>query len=132
MALAVGVRADFDGAVLRRLARLSDHANQVRRLLALAVIYDSGARHAAAQVGGVGLQTVRDWVLRFNASAINLIKAGSASLGDGAPPPMTIRTSLPRLIRAIGTDRRCSVGPASVIDAGMSASRHTVSSTRSS
>ena len=68
MASAVVLRDDFDGAGLRRLARLSGDANQVRRLLALAVIYDGGARHAAAQVGVVGLQTVRDWVLRFNAN----------------------------------------------------------------
>ena len=67
MATAVGLRGDFDGGRLRRLARLSAHANQVRRLLALAMIYDGGARHAAAEMGGVGLQTVRDWVLRFNA-----------------------------------------------------------------
>jgi hypothetical protein len=50
MASAVGLRFDFDGAGLRRLARLSGHANQVRRLLALAVIYDGGARHAAAEM----------------------------------------------------------------------------------
>ena len=68
MASAVWLRDDFDGAGLRRLERLSGDANQVRRLLALAVIYDGGTRRAAAQVGGVGLQTVRDWVLRFNAS----------------------------------------------------------------
>ena len=67
MASAVGLRIDFNGAGLRRLARWSGHANQVRRLLALAVIYDGGARHEAARVGGVGMQTVRDWVLRFNA-----------------------------------------------------------------
>ena len=53
MASAVGLRIDFNGAGLRRLARLSGHANQVRRLLALAVIYDGGARHEAARVGGV-------------------------------------------------------------------------------
>ena len=79
MASAVVLRDDFDGAGLRRLARLSSDANQVRRLLALAVIYDGGARHAAAQVGGVGLQTVRDWVLRFNAN-------GPEGLLDGKAP----------------------------------------------
>jgi transposase len=36
-------------------------------LLALAEIYDGGSRTKAACVGGVGLQTIRDWVLRFNA-----------------------------------------------------------------
>jgi transposase len=35
--------------------------------LALAEIYDGGSRTKAACVGGVGLQTIRDWVLRFNA-----------------------------------------------------------------
>ena len=42
-------------------------ASQARRLLALAVIYDGGSRSEAARVGGVGLQIVRDWVVRFNA-----------------------------------------------------------------
>jgi transposase len=45
----------------------SENADQVRRLLVLAVIYDGGSRTAAAEVGGVTLQVVRDWVLRFNA-----------------------------------------------------------------
>ncbi|WP_420833190.1 helix-turn-helix domain-containing protein [Pseudemcibacter aquimaris] len=36
-------------------------------MLALAVIYEGGSRSEAAQVGGVGRQIVRDWVLRFNA-----------------------------------------------------------------
>jgi len=31
----------------------------------LAAAYDSEPRSAAAVGGGVGLQTVRDWVLRF-------------------------------------------------------------------
>ena len=79
MASAVGLRGDFDGTGVVRLARLSGHANQVRRLLALAVIYDGGARHEAARVGGVGLQTVRDWVLRFNAQ-------GPDGLLDGKAP----------------------------------------------
>ena len=79
MASAVGLRGDFDGTGVVRLARLSGHANQVRRLLAVAVIYDGGARHEAARVGGVGLQAVRDWVLRFNAQ-------GPDGLLDGKAP----------------------------------------------
>ena len=31
------------------------------------MIYDGGSRSEAARVGGVGLQIIRDWVLRFNA-----------------------------------------------------------------
>ena len=67
MASAIPLRSDFDGAALRGLARASKDVGQTRRLLALAVIYDGGRRGAAAEVGGVGLQVIRDWVLRFNA-----------------------------------------------------------------
>src|ERR1700737_4781311 len=67
MAAAIGVRGDYDAARLRELAKRSDDANQTRRLLALATIYDGGSRTEAARIGGVGLQTVRDWVLAFNA-----------------------------------------------------------------
>jgi transposase len=35
-------------------------------LLAVAAIYDGASRGAAAEIGGVTLQSVRDWVLRFN------------------------------------------------------------------
>jgi len=35
--------------------------------LALAEIYDGGSRTKAARIGSVGLQTIRDWVVRFNA-----------------------------------------------------------------
>lgn len=66
MGSAIGLRADYDGAALRRLERTSRSANQARRLLALAEIYDGGSRTAAARIGGVGLQIVRDWVVRFN------------------------------------------------------------------
>src|ERR1700716_4755661 len=67
MAAAIGVRGDYDTARLRELAKRSEDANQTRRLLALAAIYDGGSRTEAAKIGGVGLQTVRDWVLAFNA-----------------------------------------------------------------
>ena len=66
MGRAVSLRDDFDGSDLRRLARLSKDADQSRRLLALAAIYDGGKRKDAARNGDVGLQVVRDWVLRFN------------------------------------------------------------------
>jgi transposase len=49
------------------VARASKDAKQVRRLLALAAIYDGASRTQAAAIGGVTLQIVRDWVLRFNA-----------------------------------------------------------------
>lgn len=55
------------GSELRRLARRTPNAKQARRLLALATIYDGGSRSEAARIGDVGLQIIRDWVLRFNA-----------------------------------------------------------------
>jgi transposase len=67
MAAPLALRTDFTGDVVRRHARRSRDANQARRLLALAVIYEGGSRSDAARVGGVGLQIVRDWVVRFNA-----------------------------------------------------------------
>jgi transposase len=67
MSAAVGLREDYDAAGLRALAKRSADAAQTRRLLALAAIYAGRSRTEAAQIGGVGLQTVRDWVLAFNA-----------------------------------------------------------------
>ena len=65
MSAAIPLR-DFDRAALRALAKGSRDAVQVRRLLALAEICDGGSRSLAARVGGVGLQSIRDWVVRFN------------------------------------------------------------------
>lgn len=79
MASAVALRDDFTAARVRALARSSRDASQVRRLLALAMIYEGGTRGEAARLGGVGLQTVRDWVLRFNAT-------GPDGLIDAAAP----------------------------------------------
>jgi len=79
MGVAVRLREDYAAAQLRGLARQSHDAGQTRRLLALAAIYDGGSRSAAAQIGGVGLQTIRDWVLDFNAR-------GPDGLIDGKAP----------------------------------------------
>jgi transposase len=67
MAAAIALRSDFSGADLRRLARRTQDARQAGRLLALATIYEGGSRSEAARIGDVGLQIIRDWVLRFNA-----------------------------------------------------------------
>ena len=64
----IPLRSDYGAARLRRIARDSEDADQVRRLLALATIYDGGSQTQAAEMGGVTLQVVRDWVLRFNTS----------------------------------------------------------------
>ena len=63
MGRAVTLRADFDGPAMSLLAKSSKDAGQIRRLLALAAIFDGGRRLDAAWIGSVGLQVVSDWVL---------------------------------------------------------------------
>ena len=67
MAAAIGLRDDYGSGGLRAAARRSKDGPQARRLLALAAIYDGAMRTEAAKIGGVGLQVVRDWVVKFNA-----------------------------------------------------------------
>src|SRR6185503_6247315 len=74
----IALRPDYDAAQLRSLAKATRNAGQSRRLLALAEIYDGGSRTKAAQVGGVGLQTLRDWVVRFKARGPDGLIAGKA------------------------------------------------------
>ncbi|MHB2268208.1 helix-turn-helix domain-containing protein [Aliihoeflea sp. PC F10.4] len=78
MASAVPLRADFDGPALRGLAKTTKHAAQARRLLALVEIYDGGSRSDAARIGGVTLQILRDWVVRFNARGADGLITGKA------------------------------------------------------
>src|SRR5471030_840 len=65
--MALSLRGDFDAFRLRGLAKKTKDGPQARRLLALAAIYDGARRTEAAKIGGVGLQIIRDWVIRFNA-----------------------------------------------------------------
>src|SRR5438067_9667505 len=97
MAAAIGVRGDYDTARLRELAKRSEDANQTRRWLALAAIYDGGSRTEAAKIGGVGLQTVRDWVLAFNAE-------GPPGLVNGKAPgnaPLLTQTHRQALLEIV-------------------------------
>lgn len=74
----IALRADYDAAQLRGIARDSADADQVRRLLALAAIYAGASRTVAAAIGGVTLQVIRDWVLRFNAAGPEGLKTRKA------------------------------------------------------
>src|SRR3712207_190173 len=67
IAAPIPLRSDVTAADLQHSARGARDANQTRRLLALAAIYDGSTRSEAARIGGVTLQIVRDWVQRFNA-----------------------------------------------------------------
>jgi transposase len=78
-AMPIPLRSDFNASELRALARKSKDGPQARRLLALAAIYEGASRTEAARIGGVTLQIVRDWVVKFNAQ-------GPEGLIDRKPP----------------------------------------------
>ena len=63
----VALRADFDSVAVRSLAKKSKDGAQARRLVAVAAIYDGASRTEAADIAGVTLQIIRDWVVKFNA-----------------------------------------------------------------
>ena len=75
----IALRTDFDARLARAAAKRSKDGPQARRLLALAAIYDGATRTQAAEIGGVTLQIVRDWVVKFNAQ-------GPDGLIDRKPP----------------------------------------------
>ena len=103
----IPLRSDFDAARVRQAARASQDGRQVRRLLALAAIYEGATRTRAAEIGGVTLQIVRDWVLKFNAH-------GPSGLIDRRAPgqPSRLNASHRSALAAIveaGPDRLCMV-----------------------
>jgi hypothetical protein len=59
MSVCIALRDDYDAVELRRLAKVSRDPRQVRRLLALAAVYDGMSRTEAAKVGGMDRQTLR-------------------------------------------------------------------------
>lgn len=75
----VRLRDDFDAAGVRGLARSASDADQARRLLAIAAVYDGMSREDAARLSGMDRQTLRDWVHRFN-------DEGAAGLVNRAAP----------------------------------------------
>ena len=75
----IALRGDYEAEMVRAAARRSKDGPQARRLLALAAIYEGATRTQAARIGGVTLQIVRDWVMKFNAQ-------GPEGLVDRKPP----------------------------------------------
>jgi len=116
---AIQLRSDYTADDLRRLARSSRDAKQTRRLLALASIYEGGSRTQAARIGGVGLQIIRDWVVRFNAHGPDgLLDCKRPARRLASPMP-----SVPRLLRRLRPDRNLiwmasSAGGLSILSSG--------------
>ena len=75
----IPLRGDYDAETVRAAARRSKDGPQARRLLALAAVYEGARRTEAAKIGGVTLQIIRDWVMKFNAH-------GPEGLIDRKPP----------------------------------------------
>jgi transposase len=73
MTLAV-TRLDLPVAELRHRARLADDADQARRILAIALVLEGSLREAAARAVGAERQTLRDWVIRYNAEGLDGLK----------------------------------------------------------
>lgn len=64
------IRNDIPAQELRRLARLEANGRVACRLLALANVLDGMNREQAARQAGMDRQTLRDWVIRFNAEGV--------------------------------------------------------------
>src|SRR5438477_9697417 len=86
MSAAISVRDDFEAEELRVLAGRVKDANQARRRLAIAAVYDGMDREEAARIGGMDPQTLRDWVHCFN-------EQGPAGLINIKPPERPSRLS---------------------------------------
>lgn len=73
------ILGDYSADDLKKLAGQSKDARHVRRLLMIASILEGAERQEAAKIGNIGVQTVRDWVIRYNAG-------GPAALAGKAYP----------------------------------------------
>jgi len=80
---ALEIRKDRTPTVLRKLARAATDRRVARRILAIANALDGMSRKAAAEAAGMDRQTLRDWVLRYNAHGIDGL---TDRWGDGRPP----------------------------------------------
>ena len=70
-AAVIVTRTDHQPAALRAAAAKSDDAAKSRRLLAIAMVLDGTSRLDAARQTGMDRQTLRDWVIRYNAHGID-------------------------------------------------------------
>jgi transposase len=83
------LRSEYTASDLRREATKTRHADQARRLLALAMVLEGFCRTDAATACGMDRQTLRDWVHRYNALGID-------GLVDRKAPGPTPRLTAPQ------------------------------------
>lgn len=80
--MALKIREDMRAGDLRALARREKNGRVASRLLSLANALDGMNRGEAARAAGMDRQTLRDWVLRYNAEGV----AGLRDRPKGHPP----------------------------------------------
>ena len=76
--MSVGLRVtreDHTAAELRVVASRNRDGEQVRRLLALALVLEGWSRQDAAARNGMDRQTLRDWVVRYNVAGLEGLKS---------------------------------------------------------
>jgi transposase len=83
---ALSIRRDRSPVVLRKLAKAEADARVARRMLAIANALDGMSREDAAQSAGMDRQTLRDWVIRYNAHGLDGL---ADQWGDGRPPKLS-------------------------------------------
>src|SRR5262245_65645970 len=100
--VAVPLKEGISAKELRQAAAASSDANQARRLLALAAIRDGMSRQAAARIGGMDRQTLRDWVHAFNKGGIEGLVN---DISTGRPSKLSVKQkAVPKDIVAEGPD----------------------------
>ena len=80
---ALTIRRDRTPEVLRKLAKAEANVRVARRLLAIANALSGMSRKEAAEAAGMDRQTLRDWVIRYNAYGPDGLYD---CWGDGRPP----------------------------------------------
>lgn len=80
---ALTIRRDRTAVVLRKAAKAEKNARVARRMLAIANALDGMSRKEAAEAAGMDRQTLRDWVIRYNAHGID----GLYDCWAGGRPP---------------------------------------------
>jgi transposase len=83
MGAATLIRDEIPADELRQLARQESDGRVACRLLALANALDGMSRERAARQAGMDRQTLRDWVIRFNAESVAGLRDRPKS---GRPP----------------------------------------------
>ena len=92
------IRKDRTPAMLRKLAKVESDVRVARRLLAIANALCGMSRAAAAESAGLDRQTLRDWVIRYNAHGV---EGSQIALPKGTPKHGGPDVSVRRAIKAL-------------------------------